>query len=96
MIGPSRARSAGDLTERDGVQKHMPEQIKHELADSLGSQDNIGTHFRGYNGLWVQTQLENGCFRIQRVNDRINIPTERLTLAFDLARREKVELFLKV
>ena len=81
MIGQSRARSAGDLTERDAIQEHMPERIKHELADSLGSQDNVGTHSRGHNGLLDPNRGgKNGCFRIQkRVNDRINIPKERLT-----------------
>ena len=42
VIGLIQARSAGDLSEQEGGQTHLPEQIKHELADSSGSQEALG------------------------------------------------------
>ena len=41
VIGPTQARSAGNLSEQEGDQTHLPEQIKHELADSSGSQETL-------------------------------------------------------
>ena len=38
VIGQTRFWSEGNLFEWEGGQTHLPEQIKHELADSSGSQ----------------------------------------------------------
>ena len=32
VIGPTRPSSAGNLSELEGAQTHVPEQMKHELA----------------------------------------------------------------
>jgi hypothetical protein len=37
VIGPIKARYARNLTEREGAQMHMQEQIKHKLANESGS-----------------------------------------------------------
>ena len=37
VIGPLRARTSGNLSEREGSQTYLPEQMKHELADLCDS-----------------------------------------------------------
>ena len=36
--GPTRTRSAGNVSELEGGQEKMSEQMKHELAETSGSQ----------------------------------------------------------
>lgn len=46
VIGPTGARSTGNLSELEGGQMYLPEQIKHELADLSGSQAGSSTKNR--------------------------------------------------
>ena len=47
MIGPTQAEAAGNLSERERSQTHMPEQIKHELAGPSGSPASRPVERRG-------------------------------------------------